>query len=69
MGDILSVVSPLPILTVSETDRFVQAGGIINLLIEQNKVHFEINAAAAKKAGLKVSSKLLNLGRRYERNP
>src|SRR5580765_7865487 len=48
MGDILAVVSSLPILTVSETDRFVQAGGIINLLIEQNKVHFEINAAAAK---------------------
>jgi hypothetical protein len=69
LGDILAAVSSLPILTVSETERFVQSGGIINFLIEQNKVRFEINADAAKKAGLKVSSKLLNLGRRYERSP
>jgi hypothetical protein len=68
MGDILATVSNLPVLTVSETDRFVQAGGTINFVIEQNKVRFEINAEAAKKAGLKISSKLLNLGR-YERSP
>lgn len=69
MTDILAAVSALPVLTVSETDRFVQAGGIINFVIEQNKVRFEINAAAAKKARLKVSSQLLNLDRRHERNP
>jgi hypothetical protein len=69
MGDILAVISILPILTISETERFVQSGGIINFLVEQNKVRFEINAEAAKKAGLKISSKLLNLGRRYERGP
>src|SRR5437660_11176490 len=67
MTDILAAVSTLPVLTVSETDRFVQAGGIINFVIEQNKVRFEINAAAAKKARLKVSSQLLNLDRRHER--
>jgi hypothetical protein len=69
MTEILAAVSTLPILTISEMDRFVQAGGIINFVIEQNKVRFEINPEAAKKAGLKVSSQLLNLGRRYERSP
>jgi hypothetical protein len=69
MADILAAVATLPVLTVSESDRFVQLGGIINFLVEQNKVRFEINAEAAKKAGLKISSNLLNLGRRYERNP
>jgi hypothetical protein len=69
MTDILAAVSTLPVLTISETDRFVQAGGIINFVIEQNKVRFEINAEAAKKARLKISSQLLNLGRRYERSP
>jgi hypothetical protein len=69
VADILAAVASLPVLTISETDRFVQSGGIINFLVEQNKVRFEINAEAAKKAGLKISSKLLNLGRRYERNP
>ena len=49
------------ILTVSETDQFIQAGGMINFVIENDEVHFQINDDAAKKAGLKISSKLLSL--------
>lgn len=49
------------ILTVSETDQFIQAGGMINFVIEDDEVHFQINDAAAKQAGLKISSKLLSL--------
>jgi hypothetical protein len=48
-------------LTVSETDGFIQAGGMVNFLIQDNKVRFQISDDAAKKAGLKVSSKLLSL--------
>jgi hypothetical protein len=48
-------------LTVSDTDQFIKAGGMINFVIEDNKVRFQINAEAAKKAGLKISSKLLSL--------
>ncbi len=49
------------ILTVSETDQFIQDGGIINFVIEDDEIHFQINDDAAKKAGLKISSKLLSL--------
>lgn len=49
------------VLTVSETDQFLKAGGMINFIIEDNKVHFQINDGAAKAAGLKISSKLLSL--------
>jgi len=49
------------VLTVSETDQFLKAGGMVNFIIEDNKVHFQINDEAAKAAGLKVSSKLLSL--------
>jgi len=52
------------ILTVSELDRFIQSGGIINFVMEGNKVRFEINDAAAKQVGLRISSKLLNLARK-----
>jgi hypothetical protein len=48
-------------LTVSDTDQFIKAGGMINFVIEDNKVRFQINDKAAKKAGLKISSKLLSL--------
>ena len=49
------------ILTVSETDEFIKAGGMINFIIQDNKVRFQISDDAAKKAGLKISSKLLTL--------
>ena len=49
------------VLTVSETDEFIQAGGMINFILQDNKVRFQISDDAAKKAGLKISAKLLTL--------
>jgi hypothetical protein len=54
----------LPILTVGETEHFIETGGIINFLMEDNKVRFEINDVAAKKSKLKISSQLLRLAKR-----
>ena len=50
-------------LTVGDTERFTQDGGIINFAIVGSKVHFEINQAAAERAGLRISAKLLSLSR------
>jgi hypothetical protein len=49
------------VLTVSEADGFIKAGGMVNFMIEGNNIRFQINDDAAKKARLKVSSKLLSL--------
>ena len=38
-------------------------GGIINLTVEKNKLHFEVNTVAAERAGLKLSSKLLSMAK------
>ncbi len=58
---ILSDFHNASILTVSETDHFLEAGGMINFTIEDNKIRFQINDEAAKKAGLRISAKLLSL--------
>jgi hypothetical protein len=50
-------------LTVGETEGFAVLGGIINLTVEGNKVHFEVNPLAAERAGLKISSKLLSIAK------
>ena len=50
-------------LTVGETEGFATLGGIINLTVEENKVHFEVNLLAANRAGLKISSKLLSMAK------
>jgi len=49
------------VLTVSETPEFIEAGGMINFTLEANKIRFQINDETAKKARLKISSKLLSL--------
>ena len=50
-------------LTVGETEGFAVLGGIINLTVEENKLHFEVNQLAADRAGLKISSKLLSMAK------
>jgi hypothetical protein len=51
------------VLTVGETQGFADGGGIINFIEENNKVRFEINADAARRTGLNISSELLKLAR------
>ena len=62
--EMISGLGQASILTVGDTDRFVETGGMINFVKEGSKIRFEINEAAAKRAGLKISSKLLSLASR-----
>ena len=50
-------------LTVGESEGFAARGGIINLTVEGNRLHFEINQLAAERAGLKISSRLFSLAK------
>src|SRR5579863_7201788 len=61
LSNIISTLGNASILTVSETDNFIAAGGMINLRIVDDKMRFDINNSAAKSAGLTISSKLLSL--------
>ena len=49
------------ILLVGDTPGFLEAGGIINLVIEEKKVRFEVNLAAAARGKLQIRSSLLRL--------
>jgi hypothetical protein len=51
------------LLTVGESSGFLKSGGIISFYLEDNRVHFEVRPAAARSAGLRISSQLLKLGR------
>lgn len=64
MEDILKSVKNNAILTVADTEGFLKAGGIINLLTEEQKVRFEVNITAAKEAEIEIRSKLLRLAKR-----
>lgn len=49
------------ILTVGETDDFISNGGVINFKLKDARVRIEIDAGAAERAKLHISSKLLSL--------
>jgi hypothetical protein len=51
------------VLTVGEGDSFVRDGGMIAFVIENRRVRFSANQAAAENAGLKISSRLLTVAR------
>lgn len=63
LGKIMENIRGTSILTIGEMPQFNQSGGMIRFVIQNNKVRFEINAAAAGQARLKISSKLLALSK------
>jgi len=56
---VLQLLKATPVLTVGETDKFLQAGGIINFRLKDGSLWLDINHTAAERVGLKISSKLL----------
>jgi YfiR/HmsC-like len=63
LPEYLGQLKDAKLLTVSEIDGFAEQGGVINFISERNKVRFEINPEAARRAGLTISSELLKLAK------
>jgi hypothetical protein len=56
---ILATLGTASVVTVGEIDGFAGRGGILNFYVESGKIRFEINAEAAERGGLTISSQLL----------
>ena len=61
---IIEALKEAPVLIVGEHPDFLEKGGHINFLQENNKIRFEINLSAAKKNQIKITAQLLKLARR-----
>jgi YfiR/HmsC-like len=60
--EIIDALHGASILTITENmNHFPESNFMINFIMEDDRVRFEINDAAARKAGLIISSKLLVL--------
>ncbi|HVY61619.1 MAG TPA: YfiR family protein [Planctomycetota bacterium] len=57
------------VLTVGDLERFAERGGVVGFVTEESKVRFTVNTAAAARAELALSSKLLKLARIVEETP
>jgi hypothetical protein len=58
---LLQRASGLPVLTVSDDQKFLDEGGIVRLRQVDGRLRFDVNATAAHKVGLRISSQMLQL--------
>ena len=69
LREILGAVEKAGVLTVSDISGFSQRGGMIQFIIQANKVRFEVDLRPALEAGLTLSSELLRVAASVRRNP
>jgi hypothetical protein len=61
LSKILPVIHEAPVLTVSDIPDFVQQGGMVQFVLREGRVRFEVNLAPAQSNGLQLSSELLKV--------
>lgn len=61
--DILLGLKGSSVLTVGDAPGFAKMGGVINFVLDENRVRFEINQKAAQSAHLKLSARLLTVAK------
>jgi len=63
LSQILEMLAGASTCTIGDTGGYAQQGIMINFLIEEEKIRFEINIERARRAKLTISSKLLKLAK------
>jgi len=63
---LVAAVEDVALLTVGDASGFLEEGGMINFLVEERKVRFEIGLVKARSAKLDISSQLLRLAKRVD---
>lgn len=58
----LAEAQALGALSIGESDRFLDYGGAVNLLLIDGRMSFEVNMSVLDESGIEISSKLLRFG-------
>jgi len=68
LKEILTALDRTSVLTVSDMPQFTRRGGIIQFVVEANRVRFEVNLTSAERSGLTLSSQLLKVANSVRRS-
>lgn len=66
---LVRALSGAPILTVGESEAFIEQGGMLRLRLEGGRIVFDANLDALRGASLSMSAKALTLARRLHPEP
>jgi YfiR/HmsC-like len=61
LARLVGALATVPVLTIGDRSGFAKEGGIAELFIDNGRVRFTINADAALRSQLRISSRLLTL--------
>ena len=61
LREILAALDKQAVLTVSDLPQFIRRGGMVQFVLDGNRVRFEVNVTSAERSGLTLSSQLLKL--------
>jgi hypothetical protein len=64
LPEILSPANAAPLLVVTESDGALANGGVINFVVADNRVRFDVALPQAERRRLRISSRLLGVARR-----
>ncbi len=59
--DIIKSVKGRGVLTIGESEHFLESGGMIRIIVVKNTVQFEVNVRAVEESGLIISSNMLRV--------
>ena len=68
LREILAAVDQVGVLTVSDMPDFSRRGGMIQFVLDGEKVRFEVNLTSAESSGLTLSSELLKVAATVRRD-
>ena len=62
LPEVLQQIAPR-VLTVGESSDFLTSGGMINFVVEDRRIRFDVNRGAAERGSVRISSRLLSVAR------
>lgn len=69
LNQLAQTAQPRSILTVTESEGALEQGSVINFIVADRRVRFEISLESAEKSGLKLSSRLLAVAQQVTGTP
>jgi len=64
LADILAAAKGQPLLTVTETEEALELGSMINFVVVEDKVRFDVAPPPSESGNLKISARLLGVARK-----
>lgn len=62
----VAALTARPVLVVTDAERGLAAGSVLNFVLLEHRVRFEVSLAAADRFGLRISAELLGVATRVE---